>query len=89
MVDEFHVALADSEVGPMQKVWEGSTQTQGALLPMRHSTTLARTGVGFQAAWDQTSQHDQFPTSNYSLLRGICAKIFSLLDYTESLWPNG
>ena len=33
-----------------------------------YSPMLARAGVPFQAAWDQTPQHDQFPTSNYSRL---------------------
>ena len=28
MVDEFHVALTDPEAEPMQKVWDGSTQSQ-------------------------------------------------------------
>ena len=28
MIDEFHVALIDPEVEPMQKVWEDSTQNQ-------------------------------------------------------------
>ena len=51
---------------------------------MRHSTMLARTGVGFQAAWDRTPQHDQFPTSRYSLLRGNLYNVFLCSKHTES-----
>ena len=52
--------------------------------PMLHNTMLARTGVGFQAACDQTPQHDQFPTSNYSLLRGNLYNVFLGPEHTES-----
>ena len=57
---------------------------QGTLLPMWHSIMLARTGVGLQAAWDRTPQHDQFPTSNYSLLRGNVYNVFLGPEHTDS-----
>ena len=51
---------------------------------MRHNTMLTWTGVGFQAAWDRTPQHNQFPTSNYSLLRGNLYNVFLGPKQTES-----
>ena len=43
----------------------------------------ARTDRG-RAAWDRTPQHEQFPTSNYSLLRGNLYNVFLGPEHTES-----